>query len=256
MEYKTRVPEELFQPDGHYLGRPADFNDRIITRRVRLVEGIKNFVGKKYNLLDIGCGNGASMFLLADKMNKCDGLEVTDEHLDLFSAYKSKNQIHNCTYSITDVTTSEPTEQYDRIISFEVIEHLSDEEGVSYYYKALKEDGLLAITVPNKWWIFETHGAKLPLLPWNRVPLFSWLPRFIHERFANARIYTKRRIHKLLEHHGFEIMESKYVTAPMDVLPEGRFKAWIINSVFNSDVTNIPFKATSIFVVAKKRKIQ
>ena len=107
----------------------------------------------------------------------------------------------NCELKILDVVTTSSTEKFDRIISFEVIEHLSNESGVQYYFDSLKDDGILAITVPNKWWIFETHGANLPLLPWNRVPFFSWLPKFIHERFANARIYTKKRIKKLLENH-------------------------------------------------------
>jgi len=152
------------------------------------------------------------------------------------------------------VVNNEATEKYDRIISFEVIEHLSNESGMQFYFNSLKDDGMLAISVPNKWWIFETHGAKLPLLPWNRVPLFSWLPRPIHEKFANARIYTKKRIRNLLENYGFEVIQSRYVTAPMDVLPNGKIKDWLIEHIFNSDTTRIPFKATSIFVVAKKKQ--
>ena len=112
----------------------------------------------------------------------------------------------------------------------------------------------MAITVPNKWWIFETHGADLPFLPWNRVPFFSWLPRVIHEKYARARIYTKKRIRLLLEEYGFELLQSDYVTAPMDVLPDGQLKNWLIQSVFKNDTTRIPFKATSIFVVARKKK--
>lgn len=253
MSYKERVPKELFQEDGHYMGRPADFSDRIITRRVRLVESIKNFTGKSYTLIEIGCGNGASMFLLANKMKSCLGIEITNEHKNDFDSYKQKNNVTNCEYKILDVVENKATEKFDRLISFEVIEHLSDESGLKYYYDSLKDDGILAITVPNKWWIFETHGAKLPLLPWNRVPFFSWLPRPIHEKYANARIYTKKRIQKLLESHGFEVIQSSYITAPMDVLPDGKIKNWIIKTMFNKDTTCVPFKSTSIFVVAKKR---
>ena len=62
MRYEQRVPEKLFEEDGHYLGRPADFSDRIVERRINLVNGITGFTGKNLSLLDIGCGNGASMF--------------------------------------------------------------------------------------------------------------------------------------------------------------------------------------------------
>jgi cyclopropane fatty-acyl-phospholipid synthase-like methyltransferase len=254
MRYKDRVPKELFNENGSYLGRPADFYDKIIERRINLVKSIKNFTGKKLSLLDIGCGNGASMFLLADKMNRCVGIDITDEQEIELNNFKNSNNIENCEFKVLDVVHSNPKERFDRIISFEVIEHLSSESGLKYYFDSLKDDGILAITVPNKWWIFETHGANLPLLPWNRVPLFSWLPKFIHERYANARIYTKRRIKNLLKKNGFIIKECKYIMAPMDVLPKGKLKKWLLTYIFNKDVTSIPFKATSIFVVATKQK--
>ncbi len=253
MRYRERVPKELFEENGHFKGRPADFADRIVFRRVRLVRQIPDFIGKDWALLDIGCGNGASMFLLSNEMKKCVGVEVNEDHEEEFYAYKNQNKIENCEFKIMDIVKDKPFAEFDRIISFEVIEHLSSETGLQFYFDSLKDDGLLAITVPNKWWIFETHGAKLPFLKWNRVPFFSWLPRSIHEKYANARIYTKKRIIKLLEKYGFEIIDVKYVTAPMDVLPEGKIKDFLINKIFFSDTTKIPFKATSIMVVAKKK---
>lgn len=252
MRYEERIPDALFNDDGHYLGRPADFGDRIIQRRLRLVNSIPNFTGPEKTLLDIGCGNGASMFGLQKEMKYCLGLEITEEHFSEFENYRKENGITNCEYRVLDIEKNDPPEQFDRIISFEVIEHLTTENGVQFYFKALKKGGLIAISVPNKWWIFETHGAKLPLLPWNRVPFFSWLPRPIHEKFANARIYTKNRIVNLLKSHGFSVKKAEYITAPMDVLPKGKFKNFVINNFFNSDTTKIPFKSTSIFVIAEK----
>ncbi len=52
MGYKKRIPQELFQEDGHYLGKPAHFTDRIITRRVQLVESSEGFVNKECSLLE------------------------------------------------------------------------------------------------------------------------------------------------------------------------------------------------------------
>lgn len=255
MRYEERVPGELFrEEDGQYLGRPADFDDRIISRRIRLLEETEGFISKEATLLDIGCGNGASMFLLCDKLKACKGIDINNDHEEELRQYMTSNNIDNVTFEVVDVISESPQEKFDRIISFEVIEHLSTEDGLAYYYEALKNDGIMAITVPNKWWIFETHGAKLPLLPWNRVPFFSWLPRPIHERYANARIYTKKRICKLLESHGFKIEETRLVTAPMDVLPDGKFKNWVIKNFFGKDSTRNPFKAVSIYVVARKKE--
>ncbi|MBN8703416.1 MAG: class I SAM-dependent methyltransferase [Bacteroidetes bacterium] len=253
MRYEERVPDELFEGDK-YLGRPADFTDKIIERRCKLVEEFNDFIGKDKELLDIGCGNGASVFMLAPKMKHCLGIDINEKNKEEFEKYKSKTKIDNCDFKLFDIDKDNLPKQFDRIISFEVIEHLPNEKSVKFYYDSLKDDGLIAITVPNKWWIFETHGAKLPLLPWNRVPFFSWLPKFIHERYSNARIYTKSRITKLLESVGFEILSTAYITAPMDVLKEGRFKNFVVGGFFNSDTTSIPFKSTSILVFARKKK--
>jgi SAM-dependent methyltransferase len=140
----------------------------------------------------------------------------------------------------------------DRLISFEVIEHLPSEDGVRNYAESLKMGGIAAISVPNKWWIFETHGANLPLLPWNRVPFFSWLPRPLHERWSHARIYTRKRIVKLLEKHGFEILKVQYVTAPMDVVKWKPLQSFLRNWVFRGNSTTNPFKAVSILVFCKR----
>ena len=63
MSLQDRVPKELFKEDGHYLGRPADADDKIIHRRVKLTRDVPGFLNKDKSLLEIGCGNGATMFL-------------------------------------------------------------------------------------------------------------------------------------------------------------------------------------------------
>lgn len=253
MIYKERIPKDLIK-DNHFLGRPADFNDKIVKRRIRILRSHKDFCGRQYDLLDIGCGNGASMFLLHKDMKNCLGIDIEKTHKYSFEVIKNKFNVENCSYEIFDIEKNDLQKKFDRIISFEVIEHLRNEKSVKKYFDLLKEEGLIAITVPNKWWIFETHGAKLPLLPWNRVPFFSWLPTFIHERFANARIYNKKRIVKLMESSGFNVIDIKYVTAPLDVLKDSGFKRFLEKFIFNSDQTNLPFIATSIFLLASRQK--
>ena len=192
------------------------------------------------------------MLLLSNSMKSCLGIELFEGNKEEFDELSKKLNVNNCEFRIFDIEKEKLDKKFDRIISFEVIEHLKDENNVKAYYDLLKPGGLAAISVPNKWWIFETHGARLPLLPWNRVPLFSWLPRPIHEKFANARIYTKKRIRKLLENAGFKVKSSEYITAPLDVLKEGKLKSFLLKNIFKGDTTNVPFLSTSIFIVAKK----
>lgn len=248
-EKTPRIDKTLFQ-DGHFLGRPADFDDLIVQRRLALLEAIPNFTGKDLTLVDVGCGNGASAFFLADKFKYVLGIDVWEGHSHTFNAYKAHSGITNVDFLKLDLESESYHEQFDRLISFEVIEHLNDDKNVTSFYNLVKPGGQIAISVPNKWWIFETHGARLPLLPWNRVPFFSWLPRFIHERYANARIYTPARIRKVLEDAGFKVISIQNITAPLDVLPASSFKRFMQKYIFKSHATTIPFKATALFVHA------
>ncbi len=250
----TLVDKKLFK-EAHYLGRPADFDTKFIKWRVDFLKEEKDFLANNLTLIDIGCGNGATIFGIANNFKKCLGVDINDDHLPAFNAYKTDQKIENCSFEVLDLEKDSKNEKFDRLTSFEVIEHLKDDNSVSKMLNLLKDDGMAIFSVPNKWWIFETHGASLPFLPWNRVPFFSWLPTFIHEKFANARIYTKARIRKVLENNGFEVLEMRYMTAPMDVLKKDTIlKRFLTNYIFKTKETAIPFLAVSIYIKAIKKK--
>ena len=97
----------------------------------------------------------------------------TEVHKSPFLDLQKELGVENGQFYTWDIMARPFEPEADRLISFEVIEHLPGEEGVANYSKSLKMGGIAAISVPNKWWIFETHGAKLPLLPWNRVPFLG-----------------------------------------------------------------------------------
>lgn len=252
MSNTARVDKQLFE-DEHYLGKPADADDLIITRRLNILKKIPGFVGKDLHLLEIGCGNGSSLIKLAHDFQLLTGLEYAEVHKQQFEILKKEAAAENAHFLQWDIMSAAFQPQADRLVSFEVIEHLPSEDGVANYAESVKQGSLCAFSVPNKWWIFETHGARLPLLPWNRVPFFSWLPTPIHEKYANAKIYTKARIKKLLEKHGFEVLEMQYVTAPMDVVKWPPLRNLLRKYFFGKDTTSNPFKAVSIFITARKK---
>lgn len=247
----SKVDKNRFK-EGHYIGLPADFNDLFVKTRVDLLKQIPGFFDKEKTLVDVGCGNGNTVFLLSEYFNKCYGIDIFEENKKLFEEIKKERNCDNCEIILMNVEDEKTNLKFDRLVCFEVIEHLKKEESVKKLFDMLKPDGKIAITVPHKWWIFETHGAKLPLLPWNRVPFFSWLPKPLHERWSNARIYTKKRIVNLLKDSGFEVKEAKLMTAPLDVLKESKFKNFMLKTVFKGQLTKNPFLATNVFVYAEK----
>jgi 2-polyprenyl-3-methyl-5-hydroxy-6-metoxy-1,4-benzoquinol methylase len=251
MSNTKRIDKDLFR-EQHYLGKPAGDEDKIISRRIAVLERYPEFFNRSLTCIEAGCGSGATITRIANRFSKSVGVDIFD-YSNSFEQQKQKNAAVDCEFKKIDLEKEKLNDQFDRLISFEVIEHLKNESSVSAYYDLLRDGGLAAITVPNKWWIFETHGAKLPLLPWNRVPFFSWLPRPVHERYANARIYTINRIVKLLQNCGFAIVDYCYITAPMDVLKESPIKRFLVKNIFKGDTTRIPFLSTSIFVMAQKK---
>ena len=251
MSNTSRVDKTLFESE-HYLGKPADNNDLLVWRRIDLVKAYSGFLDSNLDMVEIGCGNGNTAVPMAKHFKSVMGLEYASVHAQEFEALRAAQGAENAAFGVWDIMAKPYEPAADRLVSFEVIEHLPSDDGVANYAKSLKVGGIAAISVPNKWWIFETHGAKLPLLPWNRVPFFSWLPRPLHERWAHARIYTKQRICSLLEQHGFEIEKVEYIMAPMDVIKWGPLQRFLRRWVFNSHTTKIPFKAVSILVFCKR----
>ena len=251
MSNTSRVDKTLFESE-HYLGKPADNNDLLVWRRIDLVKAYPGFLDSTLDMVEIGCGNGNTAVPMAKHFKSVMGLEYASVHAQEFEALRAAQGAENAAFGVWDIMAKPYEPAADRLVSFEVIEHLPSDDGVANYARSLKVGGIAAISVPNKWWIFETHGAKLPVLPWNRVPFFSWLPRPLHERWAHARIYTKQRICSLLEQHGFEIEKVEYIMAPMDVIKWGPLQRFLRRWVFNSHTTKIPFKAVSILVFCKR----
>ena len=237
-------------------GKPAEFKDFIVDRRIRILQNFENFFDIDAELLDVGCGNGASIIKIHSQFRSCHGVDIIQKHLNNFNLKIDEFNLNNCSCSLENVDEDFcKNKSFNRIISFEVLEHVGkDQELANRIYRMIQHGGEVAISVPNRWWIFETHGAYLPLLPWNRVPFFSWLPKKIHDRYAKARIYRKKDIQKILSKAGFNVVSLNYITAPMDVIKWKPLQQLLRRTVFKNDTTHIPFLSTSIFAFAEKSK--
>lgn len=136
---------------------------------------------------------------------------------------------------------------YRAVTCFDVLEHCqSPEMGLVDIHGLLDDHGRLFMTVPNRWWLFETHASR----PWNRLVGFNWGPwrHWLRRKVGrNVPCYTKREIRDLLEAVGFDIVDIGYQVAPLDNAP------WLRKLVWNWHTTKIPFFAVDIYVVGVKR---
>ncbi len=101
----------------------------------------KNEIGSNNDVLEIGCGNGIFLESIS-KDNNCIGLEINENStkLDPFPILNN---------TIEEYTKME-NKKYDWIISFQLLEHLSN---IDSYFKSvmkmLKNNGKILIVVPN-----------------------------------------------------------------------------------------------------------
>jgi len=217
-------------PDHLAGGAPASGGQFILERRARLVRSLLS--GEGGHLVDFGCGNGAQTLLFAGDFDRVTGVDVSETFLEDFRREIITRKLAG---RVSVVATDGgpiplPDGVADVVTSFTVLEHVPDEQAaLAEMRRILRPAGKLIITVPNRWWIFETHGADLPLLPWNRVPLVSWWPK---------RLFT--------------IDVSFRMTAPMDMIPWEPLRRLVRTTMFRPDRAVTPFQATEIVVAATR----
>jgi ubiquinone/menaquinone biosynthesis C-methylase UbiE len=245
----------MTSPKSIALGKPADFGQEIVKRRFRLTAARVSLRNKI--ILDFGCGNGAQTCEFIDSRCKIIAVDVTHAHLDTLAIYL-RNQRRSTILPVHYDGRHLPVASgsIDLALCYDVLEHVQDESAaLREIWRVLKPRGEIVLSVPNKAWFFETHGAHLPLLPWNRVPFFSWLPHAIHRRFAKARIYRNKDIRQLLHDHSFEILSEAYITAPMDAIKNPRLRKFLRATLFGQDTTRLAFLATAILVHGRKMNV-
>ena len=213
------------------------------------------FIDRRGTMLDFGCGNGAQTLLFVDDFEHIVGVDVDGPSIEKFRDTVVK-RVLGARVKVTEYdgrTLPLADASVDFAISFEVLEHVLDERrALDELHRVLRPGARLAMSVPNRWWVFETHGAALPLLKWNRVPFFSWLPKPLHDRWARARIYSRGEITGKLRAAGFNVESAMHITAPMDVVKNPRVQSFLRNTIFRGDRTPVPFFSTAVLVIAAR----
>jgi ubiquinone/menaquinone biosynthesis C-methylase UbiE len=234
-------------------GAPARPGQFILQRRRRVAADFLSW--PREHLVDIGCGNGAQTLFFADTFDRLTGVDIDPGFVAEFQAEIARRGLENRMEAVVGSGGPIPLPDAcaDVVTCFTVLEHVADEKAtLAELRRLLKPGGRLLLTVPNRWWIFETHGADLPLLPWNRVPLVSWWPKRLHDRYARARIYRKREIRRLVREAGFQLDAVFNLTAPMDMISWAPLQKAVRATLFRTDRTSFPFLATEIMVAATK----
>ena len=95
-----------------------------------------------------------------------------------------------------------PDNQFDTILSHEVLEHvLDDRKSIQEMVRVLKPGGRVIIFVPNRWYPFETHGHYWKgVYHFGNTPLINYLPDVLRNRLApHVKAYTAHGLRRLFD---------------------------------------------------------
>ena len=232
-------------PIGH-TGKEA-----VVLLRLNLLKNLK--LGKM--VLSVGCAMAVELQLLKKRGFITVGLDPERSFL------LKGNARENADDFIQAIGESIPLRDgsFDLVLLFEVLEHVMKPEVVlEEISRVLKPNGMLFLTVPNRFYPFETHGIQvcqkqIDNLLGIGIPFFSLAPNFLRRRLERARIYSEAELVSLLRKHCFEPFITEYLMPQLDIVRQTPLTR-AIRQVFRS-INKVPIIkkfGASIMVVSKK----
>lgn len=162
-----------------------------------------------------------------------------------------------------------PFRQYcfDCVLLIEVLEHLPDDKiSLSESVRVLKGDAYLLITVPNQFFILETHGIRIFSTEIENlfgigIPFMSFLPKTLRKHIERARIYSVKTLTKLLDEFNLQISSRNYMMPPLDKIERGEIKMQNVNAsltaairVILARIERTPLKMLGAHIIIVARK--
>ena len=193
-----------------FRGDPLQYGHLEAFRRLEIAKNLCDWANSR--VLDLGCGNGAYTNKISHDTGCVVGIDLSRSHLSKFQKHFPDIPKHQArAESIPFADNS-----FDVVVCIETLEHVDDESGVlAEVWRVLSPGGSIVLTLPNRGWPFETHGFRgIPRS--HLIPFGAWLPRRIHRRFANARIYSEKDARRILGSPKWSNVQVDWMLPPFD----------------------------------------
>ncbi len=181
-----------FVPERDAASRLEELYRRaVLTDHVRFAAKALERTGKEGLLLDVGCGGGLFLRMMAERGHRVMGLDFS---LSAAAAAWGFHGVPAVCASLTHVPVAPGS--CAAVTMFHVLEHLYDPAGyLQGAHELLRDDGRLIVQVPNaaSWQALLLGGN------WNGLDI----PRHLFD-------FRARDIEILLDRCGFEVVRSKY----------------------------------------------
>jgi len=116
-------------------------------------------------MFDAGSGFGQYSYYCARRFKdvKISAVDVKTEQIDDCREFFEKAGITNVSFSVEDLTRQIHTDEFDLILSVDVMEHIKEDEKVfQNFSKALRQGGVLLINTPSSYGGSDAHGPDDP----------------------------------------------------------------------------------------------
>lgn len=166
-------------------------------------------VGKDQRVLEVKCGDGTFGSELVRAGNRVVGLDA-EPQVPLDAGYE--NVVETRLEEHFAAKAAGPQGRFDRVLLFDVLEHLKEPEQILRECKTLlAARGRLIVSVPN----VANVTVRLMLL----TGRFEYQGRGILD-WSHLRFFTRRSIKKLLAREGFRVVKRQYSIMPIErVIP-------------------------------------
>lgn len=178
---------------------------------LRYVDSIQCTSGTK-RYLDVGCGNGFITELVAPRFDEVVGIDVEPMRLDEFRAKVSdKTKFEVLLMSATKIES--PEEFFSFVTSFEVLEHVADLDATIHeIIRVCSPGGIIVISVPQVWFPFENHGARVGTHTYlGKVPLLPYV-RPLHKKYSLARVFSSTEMDRLFLSKDMDLLGTGYAS--------------------------------------------
>jgi len=179
----SALPQEMQQHTYAIMNRVEDSHWWFVGRRLILESFLRDIVQTIRNpqsairILDVGCGTGANLEMLA-QFGEAEGVDVSDDALEFCRAKGLK------THKGLAEKLPFADESFDLVTALDVVEHLDDDAaGLKEMHRILRAGGRTLIFVPAFMWLWGVQDDIR---------------------------YTKKQIVERLEKAGFEIERATY----------------------------------------------
>jgi len=166
----------------------------------------------RHRYLDVGCGNGFITEYVAVDFDEVVGIDMERERLEDFRAHAKWKP----TYRVLEMSAASiefPDNFFSFITAFEVLEHVADlEKSADEMVRACRPGGVLAVSVPQRWFPIENHGVRLGNTEYERkVPLLPYI-RPLHRKYALARVFSSTEMDDLFLSRGMLHLATGYAS--------------------------------------------